>query len=147
MTLEDEARALFAEHYNCAQSVFVPLARRLEMDPDLAFRIATPFGGGISHTGQVCGAVSGALMAIGLARGITTVDREKKYACYHLAQSFLQTFESLHDDVTCPALIGFQIGVPSELAQAKRANVFHDLCPVYVADAVRIASGLILKHE
>ncbi len=145
MTLEDEARALFAEHYNCAQSVFVPLARRLGMDADLAFRIATPFGGGISHTGQVCGAVSGALMAIGLARGFTTVDREKKYACYDLTQSFLQAFESLHDGVRCPALIGFHIGVASELEQARRANVFHDICPVYVADSVRIASALILN--
>jgi C_GCAxxG_C_C family probable redox protein len=88
MTFEDEARALFTEHDNCAQSVFFPLARQLGMDADLAFRIAAPFGGGISHMGEVCGAVSGALMAIGLARGFTAVNREKKYACYRLTESF-----------------------------------------------------------
>ena len=48
------------------------------MDLDLAFKIATPFGGGMGHAGQICGAVSGALMAIGLARGITEYDQDRK---------------------------------------------------------------------
>jgi len=49
----------------------------LGVDLDLMLKIATPSSGGMGHAGQICGVVSGALMAIGLAKGITSYDREK----------------------------------------------------------------------
>jgi len=46
MKLEDEAKAFFDQHYNCAQSTVAPFAKRLDVDLDLILKIATPFGGG-----------------------------------------------------------------------------------------------------
>ena len=65
MRFEDEARSNFENKYNCAQSVLAPFAERLDLDKSLAFKMATPFGGGMGHNSQVCGAVCGALLAIG----------------------------------------------------------------------------------
>jgi C_GCAxxG_C_C family probable redox protein len=143
MSFELEAKAAFAEHFNCAQSTFAPFAKRLGLDPDMAMKIATPFGGGMGHAGQVCGAVSGALMAIGLARGITAYDRDKKYACYALAEAFIERFQEAHGAVTCPGLLGLDIGAPEDLARAREQDLFHTRCPHFVGGAARIAAELL----
>ena len=138
-----EARNYFDQHYNCAQATFAPFAKQLGIDLDLAFRIATPFGGGMGHAGQICGAVTGALMAIGLVRGITVYDQVQKYACYDLAKSFQVRFRKAHGDLTCPGLLGYDIGNPHELACVREEGLFHSLCPQLVSDATLIVGELL----
>ena len=62
----EELRAITERHYNCAQSVLVPFAEQAGLDPETAFRLAACFGSGM-NMGGVCGAVTGGLMALGLA--------------------------------------------------------------------------------
>ena len=147
MGIENEAKLLFEAHYNCAQSVFGPFADHFGLDREIAFRIATPFGGGIGHSGQLCGAVSGALMAIGLARGITVYDQSQKEACYAMARAFLERFTAQHGSLTCPGLLGLDIGDPDDLAQVRELNLFHTNCPQYVGDAARIAAELLVLES
>ena len=52
-------------HYNCAQAVFIPYAEEMGMSTEQAAAIAAHFGGGM-RVGATCGAVTGALMALGL---------------------------------------------------------------------------------
>lgn len=64
----DRARELRSDtnvHYNCAQAAFVPFAERAGLDAEQAFAVAQGFGGGM-QTGNVCGAVTGAIMALGV---------------------------------------------------------------------------------
>lgn len=143
MGLESEARSYFGRSFNCAQSVFVPLAEKLGLDVDTALKIATPFGGGIAHSGQICGAVSGGLMAIGLAKGITEYNHERKDACYALAQEFMDRFTELHGELTCSGLLGLDLGDPAQSKIANKENVFSTLCPIFVRDAVRIVGEMI----
>lgn len=56
-------------HYNCAQGVLIPFANELGLGEDMAFRIAANFGSGMKM-GATCGAITGALMVLGLA-GVT----------------------------------------------------------------------------
>lgn len=143
MDMKKEAQKYFDQHCNCAQSVFAPFAFRFGMDLDIALKIATPFGGGMGHAGQICGAVSGGLMAIGLVKGITSYDREKKYACYGLAQEFQDRFQELYGEITCPGLLGYDIGNPGELEKVRELNLIRNLCTNYVGDAARIVDLLI----
>ena len=143
MVLEKDARAYFEKSFNCAQSVLGPFAERLGVDIDLALKMATPFGGGMGHNSQVCGAVSGGLMAIGLVKGISSPDREKKYACYALAAEFQSRFRALHGTLTCPELLGYDIREPEMLEKVRELNLFHTRCPIFVADAARIVEELL----
>ncbi len=143
MNLANEAQSYFDQHLNCAQATFAPFAERLGLDLETALKIATPFGGGMGHSGQICGAVSGALMAIGLARGIAVYDREKKYACYALAETFLDRFKERHGEITCPGLLKLDIGDPDDLEKARTLDVFHTLCPGFVGDAASLAAELL----
>ena len=60
-----ELRADTTRHYNCAQSVFIPFAEEKGLDTQTAFAIADNFGAGM-RIASVCGAITGALMALGL---------------------------------------------------------------------------------
>lgn len=53
-------------HYNCAQAVLVPFADQCGLDEKAAFQLGANFGAGMRH-GSTCGAVTGALMVLGLA--------------------------------------------------------------------------------
>ena len=54
--------------FNCCQKTFSSVADLLDLDEETILKIASGFGGGLQH-GEVCGCVSGALMAIGLKLG------------------------------------------------------------------------------
>ncbi len=141
--LVQEAKAYFKQGFNCAQATFLPFAKRLGLDESTALMIATPFGGGMGHAGQTCGAVSGALMVIGLTNGTAVVDREKKYACYALAKTFQETFREIHGSLTCPGLLGLDISTPEDLEKAHLQAMFSNICPEYVGDAVKIVCDVI----
>src|SRR5665647_476913 len=72
MTKSDEALASFRNGFTCPSAVFSAFSDELGLDSDTAKKIACGFGAGISKTGNICGAVSGAIMVIGLKYGKTT---------------------------------------------------------------------------
>ena len=69
MNYEEKARALRGDtnvHYNCCQSVLIPFAQRLGLSEEQAGALGAHFGSGMRY-GSTCGALTGALMAAGLA--------------------------------------------------------------------------------
>ena len=69
MTRMEETKGLRARtdvHFNCCQSVLVPFADACGLDRDTAFRMGANFGSGMHH-GSTCGAVTSALMVLGMA--------------------------------------------------------------------------------
>lgn len=69
MTKADNALAGFRCGFTCSSAVFSAFSEDLGLDPGDAKKIACGFGAGISRTGNICGAVSGAIMVIGLKYG------------------------------------------------------------------------------
>ena len=74
-----EGTATFYNGYNCAQSVLSVFAEDLGMSKDACLKLASPFGSGIAYMQETCGAVSGALMAIGLKYGRGKVEKTVDY--------------------------------------------------------------------
>jgi len=112
----------------------------LGLDVSACARVSCAFGGGISHMGLTCGAVTGALMAIGLRYGGSP---EMKEHTYEVANEFVERFTSLHGSTNCTELIGYDLSNPEELAQAREKVIFAVKCVNYVKDAVRIAEELL----
>jgi len=139
----DEAAAAFGEGFNCAQAVFAALAPRFGLDGGTAARTACAFGGGMARSGGACGAVTGALMAIGLARGGRPSERDAKEAAYGAAREFMRRFGERNGAVACRDLLGCEIGTPEGYERAKRAGSFDTLCPKLVRDAVEILEELL----
>jgi len=144
MTKADKASEYFKGNLNCAQSVFSTFSPELDLDHVTAWKIATPFGGGLSHMREVCGAVAGALMVIGLKYGMTEdEDLEAKDKSYALAQEFASRFTSKHESINCHKLIGYDLDNAEEYEKAKSEGVFDRVCTNLVRDAVEILEEII----
>lgn len=139
-----EAAELFDQGYSCSQAVFSVYAKFFGLDPVLALKIATSFGAGIGRTGNVCGAVSGAILAIGLGYGMCTIDdtggREKSYA---RDQIFIQKFTERFGSIQCRDLLGYNLAIPTEMEEAKKQGVVKQVCPGLVKGAVEILQEII----
>jgi C_GCAxxG_C_C family probable redox protein len=133
----------FDQGFNCAQSVLVAFAPQLGLQESQALKLASPFGGGVSRRGQICGAVTGALMALGLAQGVDSP--ASKEEAYRLGQEFLQKFEAKHGTILCRELLNEDISTPVGLQQARDKGIFSVLCPQLVRDAAEITAAMLAK--
>ena len=94
MTANSEsAVTMFLEGYNCAQAVLACCGRDLGLPRETAIRVAQAFGGGMGRTGNVCGAVTGAMMVIGLKHSVKNAkDAATKELAYSMTQEFLRRY-------------------------------------------------------
>jgi C_GCAxxG_C_C family probable redox protein len=127
--------------FNCAQAVLSAFGPQYGLPPEMALRIAAPFGGGMGRRGEVCGAVAGALMVLGLKTGTTRGgDREAKEKIYRLTREMAGLFEKRNGSIRCRDLLGCDISTREGLERAKAEGLFQTACRRYVRDAAEILS-------
>ncbi|MHB8157724.1 MAG: C-GCAxxG-C-C family protein, partial [Desulfocucumaceae bacterium] len=109
-------------------------------------KIATPFGGGMASQGETCGAVTGALMVIGLRYGNISNWRGEDAAkdkTYATAMELISRFKSINGTVRCKELLGCDLSTPEGRELSKERNLFTTLCPKFVRDAAEIVKELL----
>jgi C_GCAxxG_C_C family probable redox protein len=144
MDRSEKAISTFFNGFNCAQSVFAVFAPELGLDRNLALRVACAFGSGVTQRGEMCGAVSGALMAIGLKYGKDRPeDNRAKDKTYALAARFIERFCALDESIICCDLLGYDLSTPEGQQQAKDTGVFNTRCPRFVRHAVELLEEIL----
>jgi C_GCAxxG_C_C family probable redox protein len=139
MNKKELAQANFQLGFNCSQSVLAAFSENFGLEKKLALRVAGGFGGGMGRRGDTCGAVSGALMVLGLKYGaIDPQDKDAKENAYQQVKAFMKRFEALHGTVRCNDLLDADIGTADGLALARSENRFKQRCPQFVGDAAEI---------
>ncbi len=129
----------FKDSFNCAQAVFSSHCERFGIQKENAYKIAGGFGGGMGHTGEACGAVTGAIMLIGLRYGkYKKEDMESKGVTYRKVQEFTEEFKKIHGSIKCNNLTKYNLGIESEFIKARDAGVFSNICPLFVKSSVEI---------
>ena len=102
----DYAKELFKRGYNCSQSVLVAFCDETGLDIEDALKISSSFGGGMGRLREVCGAVSGMFMVVGMKYGYTDpTDKQKKSEHYNLIQSLAKQFEQSNQSIICRDLL------------------------------------------
>jgi len=134
----------FRQGYSCSQVVFSVLAERHGVETDLALRIAAGLGGGIARSGQTCGCVTGAILALGLEQQSVCVERNKseKEKTYDVCRMFMRGFAERHGSTRCRELLGCDIGTEEGMAEARRLNLFQLKCAEFIRYAVESATSL-----
>ena len=108
----EKAEKLFLEGYNCAQSVLCAFEDVTGFERETAAKLASSFGGGLGRMREVCGAVSGASMVLGLTKGYCDPkDFEAKKAHYARVQEFARRFKEQNGSIICRELLS---GVETE---------------------------------
>lgn len=114
MDKKEEALNIFNNGFNCSQAVLSVFCEDLGLDKNIALKISTGFGGGL-RKGEVCGAVSGAIMSLGLKSGhFIEGDTESKSKSYALTKEFIRRFEEKNESIICKNLLGYDLSKESE---------------------------------
>jgi C_GCAxxG_C_C family probable redox protein len=103
----ERAARLFREGCNCAQSVFLAFSDLTGMDRDTAIKVSASFGGGMGRLREVCGGVSGAIMALGMiCAPLDPSDQALKAEHYRRVQAVAEKFRQKHKTIICRDLLG-----------------------------------------
>lgn len=142
MNRVDKAVQLFDSGFSCSQAVLVAYADIFGFDEKMALRVSGGFGGGIGGTGDICGAVSGAVMVLGLKNSSVEADnKEQKAYNYNVINNFISLFKDQIGVIKCKEILNYDISIPTEKEKAKELNLFSTICP----ECVRL-SALLLEN-
>lgn len=137
--LGEKAVKLHLDGYNCAQAVLLTLYEHMnpqEKNPVIP-KIATGFGGGMGRCGNVCGALTGAIMAVGLKYGANEIDPQKKADTYQKTAALFKQFEQQHGSVMCSDLTGCDLSTLEGFNKAKQQGVFETVCSKLIKSAIQ----------
>lgn len=105
----------FRQGYNCAESIFLAFRDLVIPDVDPALvRMMTGFGGGLGHSGCMCGALTGAAVVLGALRGRVSADQDREVA-YGLTSGFHDRFEAQFGSTCCRAINPYTFDTPEHL--------------------------------
>ncbi len=138
MDYVQKSKDLFLKGYNCAQSVAMALADKVGAKEEDMQAIANPFGGGFCRLREVCGAVSGMLMIIGLKN-----KNMNKVEMYALGRKAIEDFEKTCGSYLCHDLIKSDATDRSHVP-SKRTNEYYAKRPCL--EIVGLATEITLKY-
>lgn len=118
--------------------VFASYSDLLGLDKETALKIGNGFGGGIARKQEVCGAVSGAVMVIGLKSGKIQPDDDVSHEkTYREVNDFCRQFIERNKSINCREILG------CDLATAKERGLFSTTCVKCVRDSAEIIEKLL----
>lgn len=139
----EKALEYYNNNFNCSQGVFTAFATEMGMDEKTALKVATNFGGG-ERKGELCGAVAGALMVLGLRCGhCESNDAESKAKAYAVSEEFMNRFIEKNGSVVCRELLGYDLTKTEDMLVIQEQDLFRTLCPKMVESAASILDEMI----
>jgi C_GCAxxG_C_C family probable redox protein len=144
MSDAEKAVRCFQAGFSCSQALLSAYSERYGMAPELALKLSDAFGGGMGGLGKTCGAVTGAMMVIGLAHGRTAADdAAAKLATAVRVRRLVARFEARHGSVACRDLIGCAIDTPEKARLAREQGVFDRVCVGLVRSAAELLEVIL----
>ena len=136
----------FNNGFNCAEAVLLGLTEALGIESQCVPRIATPFGGGMGRYGEVCGAITGAMLALGLKSGRESADdTAARGDVYARVVRLMRAFEIEYGSVECRTLTGCDLLTPEGKERFQAEKMHANLCTKFVAFAAQEAYGIITE--
>jgi C_GCAxxG_C_C family probable redox protein len=139
----EEAVYCFNNGFTCSQAIFSTYAGLLGLTSQTALKIAEPFAMGMGW-GDTCGAVTGALMVIGLKYGRTQADEPNaKDITRAKTKEFIARFTSLQLSTTCSQLLEHDVNTPEGKKMVEEKGFFRTRCPQLVRTAATILEDIL----
>ena len=124
-TKSEAAMEKFLAGYNCAQSILYAYGPDLGLDGETALKVATGLGAGMGRRGEVCGALTGGILVLGLKYGRGgQQDRSATEDTYQKTLELLARFERRHGSCSCRVLLD---GCDLQTAEGQQFFKEHDL--------------------
>ncbi len=135
----------FTSGYNCAQAVLYSFKDYINIDGNTALKMACGFGAGMGRRGEVCGAVTGGIIAIGAKYGRGENDdktaTEKTYA---KTKELMDKFQEKHGSFVCKQLLdGCDLTTEEGQLYFRENDLFNSVCKKCVGSVVQILENIL----
>ena len=139
------AKEYFQSGANCAQAVLAAYHEDCGMDEKTAYRMASGFGAGMGRMREVCGAVSGMILAANILRGADDItDKDQKDAHYAFIQVLMKEFQQEAGSLICRELLGLTGNGGSQPVSEERTREYYAKRPC--GDMVKLAAEIVERH-
>lgn len=147
MMTEEKILDLFLQGFDCGQVVFSHFAESFGLDEITAKKISACFGGGMFR-GETCGAVTGALMVLGLNYGhYLPNDSEQKSINVAKIAEFNAAFAELYPSAICKEILQYDISDPEDMKIIMDKELLTTLCPKLVCDVICLLEKIMDNRE
>jgi len=136
----------FEGNLNCAQSVLSAYCKELNLNREAAELIGAAFGAGMGE-GETCGAVSGALMVLGLKYGKPNPLPEEKELLKAKFEQFKRKFELINGSLKCKELLKHDLRNPDEYEKARTNGLFNTSCTNFIAIAIDLIEEAAIEMK
>jgi C_GCAxxG_C_C family probable redox protein len=145
MKKADNAIDYFRNQFNCSQAVFTVFGTEYGLHENECLKVACAFGGGMGRQQYTCGAVTGAMMVLGLKYGKAINDtEEKKQMTYSKTRELFAEFNKLYGTTNCRELLnGLDMNNPEDHKKIIEQGLFDTKCEKYVTDCVLIVDKIM----
>ena len=152
MLSKEEAVRLAAgyaeEDFLCSEAVLMALSECLGVSSEIIPRIATGFGAGIGRKGEVCGALSGGVMGLGLRFGRSTAEEEDgERRPYWFSTKFAARFREQLGHVRCEDLLGLDLSRVEDVQTYHERRLWETTCRDIIKVATRLAYDILMADE
>ena len=138
----DKTLDLVGNGLNCSQAILAAFGEQFGVDLEKAKKLGRPFGGGMGHLALTCGAITGAIMVLGLARN----DAEEPLAreeAFESVRELMQRFEERHGTSVCKKLLGADMSTAEGMKKIQQDKLTQRLCPVFIRSSAEILLKLL----
>lgn len=140
----NKAMSTYDSGCNCAQSVVSAFAEEMGISQDTFLRLSSCFGGGM-RIGATCGALSGALMILGLAKGFSKFSAEAKSDIETQTLDFINLWISRFEKTDCREILGLDVTDPLQRERGKQEGIFKLHCPHCISGAVELLESILYQ--
>lgn len=141
------AEGYAAKGFLCSEAVLLALSESMGVESELIPRIATGFAAGVARTGNVCGALSGAIMGLGLRYGRDAPETEPGRRPYWYSRRLAEAFEMAIGSVTCPGVLGLDIDDPDDYRRYTEEDVWATKCREVIKTATGLAYDFLQREK
>ena len=135
----------FLDGYNCAQAVLYSFCEDLGFDKNTALKLACGFGAGMAREQEVCGAITGGIIALGLQHGRGEAqDSTPTEETYRKVRELMSQFESKHGSCICRNLLnGCDLQTPAGQQYFKENDLLNKTCKNCVQTVVKALEEIL----
>lgn len=139
----EKIKELFAQGIDCSQVVAGTFADKMQMSEEEARKMSACFGGGMM-CGETCGAVTGALMVIGMVYGHSQEgDMDQKNIMMEKVAEFKERYAKKRSSTMCRDLLGHDLSKEGELEKVLEEGLMFSFCPGVVEDVLDILEEIL----
>jgi C_GCAxxG_C_C family probable redox protein len=133
---------LLANGFNCSQAILTVFGGKYGLDGAAAKMLGRSLGGGMGHLARTCGAVTAAVLVLGLATD-SNEEGDARKAVESSVQVFFRRFEELHGTTECKDLLGADMSTEAGMKKFREEGLFRKRCPIFVKTAAGIVANLV----